>query len=143
MVSEKPYEVRAWIFLFASSAILVIYSLLFLYFLLTSPSSTGKTWEEITAFSPGLASLLNLTIALSGAAMLGLGIFGMVIARISYRRAERWAWFALWYLVIFTVMGIVVDFSTSGSVAFTFIIISLLAISGQLLAYRKFFYKHS
>ena len=143
MVSEKPYEARAWILLFASSVIMVIYSLLFLFFLLSSPTPTGKTWAEITAFSPGLASFLDLTITLSGVAILGLGIFGMVIARISYRRAERWAWFALWYLVIFTVMGIVVDFSISGSVAFTFIIISLLAISGQLLAYRKFFYKHS
>ncbi len=141
--SEKAYEKHAWILLFASSAVLAIYSILYLFFLSRPPAIVGKTLEEIVAFSPGLASFLKVTIIFSGAAILGLGIFGMVIARISYRKAERWAWYTIWYLPIFTAVGVVVDFSISGSIAFTFIIIVILSLIGQLLSYRKFFHKQS
>ncbi len=139
--SKKGYEKHAWILVFASSALLLTYSLLFLFFLLRPPEIVGKTVGEIAAFSPGLASFLEVTVIFSGVATLGLGIFGMVIARVSYRKAERWAWYALWYLPIFTVAGIVVDFSIWGSIAFTFIIIAILSILGQLLSYRRFFHK--
>ena len=36
-----------------------------------------------------------------GAASIGMGLFGMLISLIPYRRRERWAWFTLWYYPIF------------------------------------------
>ena len=36
-----------------------------------------------------------------GVAYIGMGLFGTVIPVTAYRRAERWAWFALWYYPIF------------------------------------------
>jgi uncharacterized membrane protein HdeD (DUF308 family) len=36
-----------------------------------------------------------------GAASIGMGLFGTLIAVIPFRRRERWAWFTLWYYPIF------------------------------------------
>jgi hypothetical protein len=36
-----------------------------------------------------------------GVASIGMGLFGVMITVIAYRRAERWAWFTLWYYPIF------------------------------------------
>ena len=36
-----------------------------------------------------------------GVASIGMGLFGVVITAIPYRRRERWAWFTLWYYPIF------------------------------------------
>ncbi len=36
-----------------------------------------------------------------GVASMGMGLFGVMITVIPYRRYERWAWFTLWYYPIF------------------------------------------
>ena len=36
-----------------------------------------------------------------GVATVGMGLFGIMITVIAYRRRERWAWFTLWYFPIF------------------------------------------
>ena len=36
-----------------------------------------------------------------GVASIGMGVFGLLITTIAFRRRERWAWFALWYYPLF------------------------------------------
>ena len=36
-----------------------------------------------------------------GVASVGMGLFGVMITLIPYRRRERWAWFTLWYYPLF------------------------------------------
>jgi hypothetical protein len=36
-----------------------------------------------------------------GVASMGMGLFGVMITVIAYRRRERWAWFTLWYYPVF------------------------------------------
>lgn len=36
-----------------------------------------------------------------GAAATGMGLFGVLIALIPFRRRERWAWLVLWYYPVF------------------------------------------
>jgi hypothetical protein len=36
-----------------------------------------------------------------GVASIGMGLYGLLITLIAYRRRERWAWFALWYYPLF------------------------------------------
>ncbi len=36
-----------------------------------------------------------------GVASIGMGLFGVMITVIAYRRGERWAWFTLWYYPVF------------------------------------------
>jgi hypothetical protein len=43
----------------------------------------------------------------NGLASIGLGLFGGLIVVLPYRRAERWAWFALWFYPVFWVAHLV------------------------------------
>lgn len=36
-----------------------------------------------------------------GVASIGMGLFGVMITVMAYRRGERWAWFTLWYYPAF------------------------------------------
>src|SRR4051812_7881881 len=42
-----------------------------------------------------------------GVALIGMGMFGLLITTIAYRRRERWAWFALWYYPVFWTVHLV------------------------------------
>jgi hypothetical protein len=53
----------------------------------------------IVSVWPGSSDTLFLRTI--GVASIGMGLFGMMIAVIPYRRRERWAWFTLWYYPIF------------------------------------------
>jgi hypothetical protein len=53
----------------------------------------------ITTVWPGSSNPLFLRA--NGVASMGMGLFGVMITVIPYRRRERWAWVALWYYPIF------------------------------------------
>lgn len=53
----------------------------------------------IVIISPGSDNPLFLRAI--GAASMGMGLFGIMITVIPYRRHERWAWFILWYYPVF------------------------------------------
>jgi hypothetical protein len=53
----------------------------------------------IVAVWPGPSDSLFLRTI--GVASIGMGIFGVMITVIPYRRGERWAWFTLWYYPVF------------------------------------------
>ena len=48
---------------------------------------------------PGSSDALFLRTI--GVASIGMGLFGVMITVIPYKRRERWAWFTLWYYPIF------------------------------------------
>jgi uncharacterized membrane protein HdeD (DUF308 family) len=47
------------------------------------------------------ASSDQLSLRATGVASIGMGLFGIMITAIAYRRRERWAWCTLWYYPIF------------------------------------------
>lgn len=53
----------------------------------------------IVAVWPGSSDALFLRTI--GVASIGMGLFGVMITVIPYKRRERWAWFTLWYYPIF------------------------------------------
>src|SRR6476659_6553174 len=53
----------------------------------------------IVSLWPGSSDTLFLRTI--GVASIGMGLFGVMITLIPYRRRERWAWFTLWYYPIF------------------------------------------
>jgi uncharacterized membrane protein HdeD (DUF308 family) len=48
---------------------------------------------------PGASDTLSLRSI--GVASIGMGLFGVMITLIPYRRRERWAWLTLWYYPLF------------------------------------------
>ena len=56
--------------------------------------TSSGSWREVLTSQTWIRGILRD----SAIAQLGLAILGMSIAALSYRRGERWAWYALWYL---------------------------------------------
>jgi hypothetical protein len=73
-----------------------------------------------------------------GMASIGMGLFGLLITTITYRRRERWAWFALWYYPLFWTAHLVGGLPPGKDHVhqIVFIVLSLL---GLLLPVREFF----
>jgi len=73
-----------------------------------------------------------------GVATTGMGIFGVMIALMPYRRKENWAWFTLWYYPIFWIVHLAGGLPPGNDHIhqIVFIVISLL---GLLLPVRQFF----
>jgi hypothetical protein len=73
-----------------------------------------------------------------GVASIGIGIFGLLITTIAYRRRERWAWFALWYYPVFWIAHLVGGLPP-GKEHVHQIVFIVLSLAGLLLPVRKFF----
>jgi uncharacterized membrane protein HdeD (DUF308 family) len=73
-----------------------------------------------------------------GIASIGMGIFGLLITTIAYRRRERWAWFALWYYPVFWTAHLVGGLPP-GKEHFHQIVFIVLSLAGLLLPVREFF----
>src|ERR687897_2356292 len=73
-----------------------------------------------------------------GVASIGMGLFGLLITTIAYRRRERWAWFALWYYPVFWSAHLVGGLPP-GKEHVHQIVFIVLSLAGLLLPVREFF----
>jgi hypothetical protein len=73
-----------------------------------------------------------------GVASIGMGMFGLLITTIAYRRRERWAWFALWYYPVFWTAHLVGGLPPGKDHVHQVVFI-VLSLAGLLLPVREFF----
>jgi len=73
-----------------------------------------------------------------GVASIGMGLFGILITVIAYRRRERWAWFALWYYPVFWIAHFV-GHLPPGKDRVHQVVFIVLSLAGLLLPLRQFF----
>jgi uncharacterized membrane protein HdeD (DUF308 family) len=73
-----------------------------------------------------------------GVASIGMGLFGLLITLIAYRRRERWAWFALWYYPVFWTAHLVGGLPPGKEHVHQVVFIAL-SLAGLLLPVREFF----
>lgn len=85
------------------------------------PGSTGAPWLRAI----GLASI-------------GMGLFGLVLTVIAYRRRERWAWFTLWYYPVFWIAHLVGDVPPGRDHVHQVVFVAL-SLLGLLLPAGQFF----
>src|SRR5215212_1814824 len=71
-------------------------------------------------------------------ASIGMGLFGLLITTIAYRRRERWAWFALWYYPVFWTWHLVGGLPP-GKDHIHQVVFILVSLAGLLLPVREFF----
>ncbi len=145
---EKAYEKRAWIIPFALGAALFIEGLVVT---LTGasddpdlPAVAGVTWAQLSSTNPAVASYITLVARGLGTVTLLANFFLMAISLKSYRRGERWSWYALWaYPVLFGLIAATRFGAGAGAVAgLPFItVVIVVSLLGLLLPYRKFFPK--
>jgi uncharacterized membrane protein len=128
---EKEYERYAWILLFALGIAILFFALMSL--------GTYSIWASLVKSLDVFPDPVEF-----GAAVAGWGISIIAVARTSFRKGERWAWYASWYLPLAFLLLLIHDLNVGGSKAgfvtlpLLFLITSLL---GLLLPYRKFFPK--
>lgn len=147
------YESAGWIILLVVSVIFALFGLGDIISATAADPAivqaiTGMTPEEIGAAEPRLLVLVDQQVRAGGAAFLVIGILAGAIAWTSFRRAERWAWYALWTLpllnvLIFLVMYTHTDFSTGvlpPPLLSAPVFLSILVV-GLLLPIRRFFPK--
>lgn len=79
-----------------------------------------------------------LSMRAIGVASIGMGIFGLLITTIAYRRRERWAWFTLWYYPAFWTAHLVGGLPP-GKEHVHQIVFIVLSLAGLLLPVREFF----
>jgi uncharacterized membrane protein HdeD (DUF308 family) len=73
-----------------------------------------------------------------GVASIGMGLFGLLITTIAYRRRERWAWFALWYSPLFWTSHLLGGLPPGKDHVHQLVFI-ILSLVGLLLPLREFF----
>jgi hypothetical protein len=73
-----------------------------------------------------------------GVASIGMGLFGLLITTIAYRRRERWAWFAVWYYPLFWTAHLVGGLPPGKDHVHQVVFI-VLSLAGLLLPVREFF----
>jgi hypothetical protein len=147
LAKHSPAADVAWVLLFLDGLVLLCSALFWItrgrFF---DPgfyeALTGGTWSVASALMPSLDRVATASVRFAG--LLGVVTSALVIAiaTTSFRRGERWAWYAMLLLPAFAVL----DFSLSAgyeavtptSVAWN-VTIAGLAIVSLGISYRAFF----
>ncbi len=137
-MSGKTHERYAWVLLFLSSALFLPTSLYFIVFFFVTPYvTTPGDLSGFLAGNPHITTWIRGILRDSAIAQLGLAILGMSIAAVSYRRGERWAWYALWYLPA-AWLAYIASQVVLGNSVFLPIALVIISLLGLLLPVRRF-----
>ncbi len=136
--SEKAYEKYAWVLLFVSSALFLPTSAFFInsFFVMPHVATAGDLSHALAA-SPSIATWMRGIFRDTAIAQLGIGVFGMSLAAVSYRRGERWAWYALWYLPL-AFLAYVGSQAALGNSIVPPSVLLIISLLGLLLPIRRF-----
>ena len=122
----------AWLIFFVLGLLAVISGLQSLCILCTEPDH----WAWLTRDSEAL-DYLNLTWRWLGINSIAFGILTMVISATVYRRADRWAWYAMWIWPAYLIaQGVVFPWRWP-----VMDILLAIATLGLLIPFRRFFPK--
>jgi hypothetical protein len=115
--NEKVYEKYAWIIPFAIGLIFLPAAVPHMLGVNTDPSLV----EDIID--------------------LGVAFFIITISLTAYRRGEKWAWYAFWFIPAFFLGFVAINFSIDAgpSLLLPLTLFVILSLLGLLLPYRKFF----
>lgn len=80
----------------------------------------------------------ELLMRADGVAATGLGLFGVLITLLPFRRRERWAWFALWFYPAFWFVHLVGGLPPGKDHVHQVVFI-VLSLVGLVLPAREFF----
>ena len=134
-MNGKAYEKYAWILLFAIGLIFLITAVPHTLGINTDPGTVeriaGMTLNELKDSNPGFFDLHIFYFSFGGLSDLGFAFFITVISLTAYRRGEKWAWYALWFLPAYFIGSAAITMSIESSLSLLlpltlFVILSLL-----------------
>lgn len=148
-VNEKFYEKYAWIVFFAIGILVLIGAIPHVLGLNTDPTLvqtiSGKTIDELKASNYMFFNLYNFYFRGGGLSDLGFAFFLMVISITAYRRGQKWAWYAFWFIPVYFLswigLSLTLPSESSSSLILPLAVFIILSLVGLLLPFRKFFPK--
>ena len=150
-MNEKVYEKYAWILLFAIGIIVLLTAVPHALGIYTDPETvlriSGMTLNQLKDSNPAFFNLYIFYFSFGGLSDLAFAFFIIVISRTAYRKGEKWAWYALWFIPAFFIGSVAITMSIETTRSIESFISLLLPITifvtlsllGLLLPYRKFF----
>ena len=146
-VNEKFYEKYTWIFFLAIGILVLVGGIPHALGFNTDPTLvqaiSGKSIDELKAFSPMVFNLYNFYFRGGGLSDLGFAFFLIVISMTAYRRGQKWAWYAFWFVPVYFLswigLGLTLPSESSSSLIPPLTVFIILSLAGLLLPFRKFF----
>jgi hypothetical protein len=144
-MNEKVYEKYAWIILFAIGVIFLVTGVPHALGINTDPETvqriSGMIIDQLKDSNPAFFNLYSFYFRFGGLDDLGFGFFITVISMTAYRKGEKWAWYALWFLPAYFIgsAAITMSIESSLSLLLPITMFAILSLLGLLLPYRKFF----
>jgi len=149
-MKEKVYEKYAWVLLFVIGALILVGGVPHSLGINTDPETVERlirmTLTEFQNSNPAFFYLYMFYFRFGGLSDIGVAFFIMAISLTAYRRGERWAWYAMWFVPAFfigsaaiTVSSITMGAESSLSLLLPITVFAVLGLLGLLLPVRKFF----
>ena len=129
----------AWKIIMVPTFVALLFGLLFTFFtdaLLNTGFEpfTGQSWSALVSASPKIAEYVSRWLIGFGVVSLALTVSIFAITLMSFRRGERWSWYAL--LIIATIAWIfpIVNTLTLGEISTAIIVVIMLLLDYVALA---------
>ncbi len=107
---------------------------------------SGQTIDELKVSSPMFFNLYSFYFRGGGLSDLGFVFFLIVISLTAYRRGQKWAWYAFWFVPVYFLAWIALSSTLPSAAQLSLlpplIVIIVLSLAGLLLSFRKFFPKN-
>lgn len=154
-MTEKAFESYAWLLLLFAGCLFIFAGVV--HFVSGRPvaaglgfvrGNLGMSWPELLADSPDVANAISGFVRMMAVFILGLFVLFVAMVSTSYRRGERWAWYAAWVCPVALLGYVAVAALHQGwargewvwvapGIGFVLVLITL----GLFLPFRKFFPK--
>jgi cytochrome bd-type quinol oxidase subunit 2 len=145
--NEKIYEKYAWIIFFVIGAMTLVTAVFHALGINTDPalveSIAGKSIDALKSSDPMFFNLYNFYFSSGGLSDIGFAFLLTVTSMTAYRRGDKWAWYAFWFVPAFflgfATLNLTLESSSSMLMLPPLMMFIILSLVGLLLPYRKFF----
>lgn len=142
---EKSYQKYAWILLAIVGVLFIFDAFVYLAGINPDPpmfqSLLGQSLSSFSSSFPKAGATITALFQAWGVTTLGFGVFTIAISYVPYRKGERWAWYIMWFLPVFLLLGAIANYMLGGASWLVESILLLVSLAGLLLPYRKLFKK--
>lgn len=101
-MKEKFYEKYAWVVFLIIGVLVLIGAIPHTFGINTDPALvhaiSDQTIDEIKISNPMLFNLYDFYFRGGGLSDLGFAFFLIVITLTAYRKGQKWAWYAFWFV---------------------------------------------
>jgi len=146
-IEENIFEKHTWILFVLIGFMIIVGGIPHILGFNTDPASieaiSGETIEALKASSPDHFNLYDFYFRSGGLSDLGVAFFIIIIATFGYRKGEKWAWYALWFVPVFFLLFVFISIPLPQAARISMIppllFFTTISLLGLLLPIRKFF----